>query len=196
MARGRPSKLSPSQWSALRDRLAQGESVSKLSKEFGIARSRISERLSESVEKIKSAAHQLVEVDETLKALPLTDRMSAINLAERLKSISNSLAGAAEYGAKTAHRLAAMAHTQADALDDYDPMSSPDTLKSIAVLSEMANSASQTGLNLLRANKEAVDDINKHAVAPEPITEIEVVIVDPKDRNATGIHPTSQARTL
>lgn len=157
---GRPSKLSPAQWGAIRDRLAQGESVASLAKEYGISRSCISDTLSKSVTAIKDAAKQLVSADETLKALPISDRVSAINLAERLKSISNNLASAADYGARTAHKLNAIAHTQTEELDGYDPMASPAAVKSIALLTDMANNAGRMGVELLKANKDAVDTMN------------------------------------
>lgn len=166
------SKLSEVQWSAIKDRVAQGESVASLSKEFKISRAAIANRVSQSVQAIKSAANQIVRADEALKALPITDRVSACNLAEKLKSISGHLASAAESGARTASRLAAMAHTQVDALDEYDPLSKPETLKGIAVLSQMANEASQTGINLLRANKETVDTLNVIEETPPTLTEL------------------------
>lgn len=181
---GRKSKLSPAQWGAIRDRLAQGESMVKLGKEFGIAPSRISERVSKSVTAIKDAAKQLVSADETLKALPISDRVSAINLAERLKSISNNLASAADFGARTAHKLNAMAHTKAEALDGYDPLANPEDVKSIAILTDMANNAGRMGVELLKANKDAVDTINQR---DDPITRIERVIVQPPNRDRPGI---------
>lgn len=153
----RPSKLSPSQWGAITDRLTQGESISKLAKEYGVSRAAISGRLSEKVEAVKEAANQLVKADDALKALPVSDRVSAINLAERLKSISANLAGAADYGARTAHKLHAIAHTQTEALDGYDPMASPDAVKSIAILTDLANNAGRMGVELLKANKDTVD---------------------------------------
>ena len=193
---GRPSKLSPAQWGAIRDRLAQGESVASLAKEYGISRSCISDTLSKSVTAIKDAAKQLVSADETLKALPISDRVSAINLAERLKSISNNLASAADFGARTAHKLSAIAHTQTEALDDYNPMVKPEELKSIAILTDMANNAGRMGVELLKANKETVDTINHRNDEPGPITRIERVIVSPPNRDRPGIPATSEAGTI
>jgi hypothetical protein len=43
-----------------------------------------------------------------------------------------------------------------------------ENLKGIGYLSRLANSASEIGLNLLKANKETVDGLNKLDEKPEP----------------------------
>lgn len=70
----------------------------------------------------------------------------------------------------TSHRLSGIAHGQVEKIDDADPITeeSLETLKGIAVLTKMANSSSEIGLNLLRANKEAVDGLNRDADKPDP----------------------------
>lgn len=63
----------------------------------------------------------------------------------------------------TAHRLSGIAHSKIDQIDDATPLdeSSLESLKGIAALTRMANASSEIGLNLLRANKEAIDNLNK-----------------------------------
>ena len=56
-------------------------------------------------------------------------------------------------------------------------------LKSIAVLTRMANESSEIPINLVKANKEAVDDLNK-ADAPKTFpTSISVVGIRPAAKN-------------
>lgn len=54
-------------------------------------------------------------------------------------------------------------------IDDAAPVSaeSMETLKGIAVLTRMANESSEIGINLLRANKEKIDELNR-GEEPEP----------------------------
>ncbi|WP_259460889.1 hypothetical protein [Paraburkholderia sp. BL23I1N1] len=78
-------------------------------------------------------------------------------------SVSEHLLAAADYGAATARRLAGIAHTKSAEIDDANPLTPEgvEALKGISALTRMANDASEIGVNLLRANKEAVEDINK-----------------------------------
>jgi len=143
--------------------MAAGETTRSLAREFKISESTIRERLSAQVEKIKSVANQILTTEAALKSLPISAQITAHNLADQLRSISGHLAGAANFGAATAHRLAGIAHGKVSEIDDAAPLSeeSMQSLKGIAVLTRTANEASEIALNLLKANKEAVDDINR-----------------------------------
>ena len=104
---------------------------------------------------MKSVAGQLVRAEEALRELPVSAQLSALTLADELRAISLHLAGAAKYGAATAHRLAGVAHGKVQEMDDAAPLGeSMDTLRNVAVLTKMANDASTIGLNLLAANKD------------------------------------------
>jgi hypothetical protein len=170
---GRPSKLSEKQWAEIEKRILDGEPPAALAKEYGVNRSALTRRLSQHVRNIKQVANQIVETDVALRALPVAQQVAAINLADELKAISGHLASAGKYGAMTAHRLSAIAHSQTDKIDDVDPMSSQDALQGIAGLTKMANSASEIAINLLRANKEAVDNLNSKNDISE-MTEAEI----------------------
>jgi hypothetical protein len=54
--------------------------------------------------------------------------------------------------------LSGIAHNKVAEIDDASPLdeASLESLKGIAVLTRMANASSEIGLNLLRANKEAM----------------------------------------
>ena len=151
----RPSKLTANQWAEIEDRHLHGESISSLSKAFGVERATIRDRVSARVVEIKEVAKQIVAVDERLSALPVSARVSAISLADELRAISSNLASAAKYGSMTAHRLSAIAHLQTDMIDDAAPLEeNTEALKSVMAMTRGANDAAAIGLTLLAANKE------------------------------------------
>lgn len=166
---GRPSKLTDAQWETIGKRLLAGDSAADLSREFGVSKAAISTRFSKRNETIKSVANQIVETERALSFLNVSEQIAARSLADDLKAISEHLAGAARYGSATAHRLAGIAHGKAAEIDDSQPLTeqSIESLKGIAVLTKMANASSEIGINLLRANKEAIDDINRRDLNPE-----------------------------
>lgn len=161
MGMARPSKLTDAQWESIGKRLLSGESAAKLSREFRVSKAAISTRFSKRNETIKSVANQIVETERALSFLNVSEQIAARSLADDLKAISEHLAGAARFGAATSHRLAGIAHNKVAEIDDAKPLDEDSlaALKGIAVLTRMANDASEIGLNLLRANKDSnVDD--------------------------------------
>lgn len=169
----RPSKLTQKQWDSIERRLLDGEKPATLAKEYGIDRAAITRKFSQQNKTVKSVANQMLAAEDALRALPVAQQLSVINLADQLRSISGHLAGAANYGAATAHRLAGIANGRVAQIDDAVPLDENGLieLKGIAVLTRMANESSEIGVNLLRANKESIDAMNKDN--------------DPKDMNWT-----------
>lgn len=167
---GRNSKLTEKQWESIGKRLLDGESVRALGREFGVAESAIRKRFGAQAKSIKAVANQLVVAETAFKSLPISAQISARTLANRLLAVSDHLVGAAEFGASTAHRLSGIANSKVTEIDDAAPLNSEslETLKGVAVLTKMANEASEIGVNLLRANKEAIDDMNKNGSEPVP----------------------------
>lgn len=161
---GRKSKLSDAQWAEIAKRRIEGESRRSLAREFGVSESAIREREGKEEQKptVQKVAHMLVEADAALKSLPVSSQISAQNLAAKLRSISESLASAAELGSRTAHRLQALANSEVSKVDDADPLSqeSIEALKGVGVLTKLANDSSSIALNLLAANKETVKELN------------------------------------
>ena len=157
----RPSKLSPEQWREIERRLAAGERAADLSREYGISQTRISERVSKVSEKVKETAHKLAEAQTALAELPVAQQYAAVSLAEKLRAISVSLANAAELGARTAHRLHALANSEVEKVDDADPLLSMEALKGVSVLTKLANDSSQIAVNLLAANRDTVKKVNE-----------------------------------
>lgn len=164
----RPSKLTDAQWEQIGKRLLANESAASLAREFGVSKASISTRFSKRVENVKSVANQIVATESALAKLNVSEQIAARSLADELKAISTHLAGAARLGAMTAHRLAGIAQNKVLEVDDAAPLDekSRTALSDIAVLTKMANGSAEIGLNLLKANKEAIDAMNKDD-APE-----------------------------
>lgn len=159
----RPSKLTEKQWADVERRLLDGEKSATLANEYKIDRAAITRKFSQLHKTVKSVANQLVGAERALRDLPVAQQINAINLADQLRSISGHLAGAANYGAATAHRLAGIAYGRVSQIDDANPLdeNGMNELRGIAVLTKLANDSSEIGVNLLRANKEMIDDMNK-----------------------------------
>ena len=164
----RPSKLSPEQWQEIERRLAAGESASALARGFGISPASISVRVSKISKKVSETAHKLAEAQTALAELPVAQQYAAVSLAEKLRAISVSLANAAELGAKTAHRLHALANGEVAKVDDADPLKSMEALKGVSVLTKLANDSSQIAVNLLSANRDTVKQVNAPTESEAP----------------------------
>lgn len=177
---GRKSSLTPEQWIEIERRhLIDGESINSLATEFGVNESSIRRRIKPNKAELPSGekplrrlAEEKAEADtrsrriaEQIAELPIARQQIVNDLASALTDISMHLAAAARYGAQTAHRLSGIAKAQAEKIDDAEPLAPESVLalKGISALTKMANDASEIGVNLLRANKEAVEDINKRA---------------------------------
>lgn len=159
---GRPSKLTPAQWSEVERRFLAGETARALGREFGVSEAAIRKKFGahQSVcsqgSQVRNVAEKLAEAEIALQALPSTQRSAAVDLAEKLRSISQSVAAAAELGARTGHRLHALANSEVGKVDDADPLSveSITALRGVGVLTKLANESLAPALNLLSANKE------------------------------------------
>lgn len=97
----------------------------------------------------------MADARQAIAALPVAHQYTALSLADKLRSISASLAGAAELGAKTSHRLHALANSEAAKIDDADPTNgkSEAALRSVALLTKVANEAAAPGMGLIAASK-------------------------------------------
>jgi len=157
---GRKSKLTPDQWAEVERRLLEGESRRAVGRDFGISETAISLHVKGPVEKLKSVAEKIVVAEVARAALTPIQRNTADNLAAKLMSISNSLAAAGELGAKTAHRLNALANSEVGKIDDSNPLGSRENLQGVAVLTKLANDSASIALNLLAANKATVEQMN------------------------------------
>ena len=168
---GRKSKLTEKQWLEIERRILEGEAIRALAKEFGVSESTIRDRgISARAQKTKEVANQIVTAERALAELPISAQINAQNLAAKLRSISDSLASAADLGAKTAHRLQALANSEVAKVDDADPLAEESiaALKGVGVLTKLANDSSSIALNLLAANKDTFKELNLPKPEDEP----------------------------
>lgn len=168
---GRKSKLTDAQWTEIERRVVEGESKRALAEKFGVTEAAVRQRIGSHAKEIKALAEQIVNTEQRLSALPIASQITTQNLAAKLRAISDNIASAAHYGAMTAHRLAGMAHAETKKVNEANLPESVEALKSVAVLTGMANEASKIPLNLLAANKEAAKELEEiergYLVAPD-----------------------------
>jgi len=166
---GRPFKLSEKQCAEIERRLLAGEKQADLAREYGVDRSFMTRRFAKQLNNVRTVANQLVAADVALKSLPVAQQIQAVSLAEELKAISYHLSAAAKHGSMTAHRLSIVANEQVQKIDPNGDMDEQtiDSLKAVAAITRTANEAASCGLELLKANKEAVAALN--APAPQEI---------------------------
>lgn len=168
---GRKSSLTAEQWIEIERRhVVDGESIRSLAEEFGINESSMRRKIKPHNAAAKSRTNPLhaiaqekVRVDAESKRiaaqiaeLPYAKQQIVSDLARKLTNVSSHLASAAEVSAASAHRLSILANQQLEKVDDTEPMKSAGELQAVAILQKMANSSSEIGLNLLRANKDAM----------------------------------------
>ena len=173
---GRKSSLTDVQWIEIERRhLVDGVSLNALAKEFGVNESSLRRKIKPNkaeapnpAKNLRVIAEKMVAADATNKhiaelfgALPLGQQRTVSELARKLSSISDHVGSAAEFSAASMHRLAMMANQQLDLVDDVDPLKSLQRLKAFSLLQGEANSAGTIPMNLLKSNKEAVEEMNR-----------------------------------
>lgn len=157
---GRPSKLNDDQWAEITARIAAGERQTDLAREFKVSKTAISTRVSKPADKVKTVAGQIFAAETGLADLTVSEQIMAVNLASRLRSISANLAGAADHGAATAHRLHALAAAQVATINASNLEKSGDRLKGAAALIRVGNEAAQPALTLVMTQKEQFKKAN------------------------------------
>lgn len=160
---GRPSKLTEKQWTEIRQRVINGDKPADLAREYGVSKAAVSQRVSKRVDAVKTVANHIVATERALQELSISEQMQAVSLASKLRSISDNMLDGANLQAANFHRLSALAQTELMKVDDADPMTTGDRLKSHMVLTAAANEAAKTPVALLSANKDMV----KKAAEPE-----------------------------
>jgi len=160
----RPPALTPQQQDDVRARLAAGEGVRALSREYSVGTATI-RRLAAHSAQVRNVAEMVAGAQTALAALPIPQQHVALSLAEKLRNISISLASAAELGARTSHRLHALANQQVSKVDDADPMSSIGELRDVGVLTKLANDSASIAINLMAANKPTIERLNQEPPA-------------------------------
>jgi len=131
-------------------RIAAGESIRALAREYKIAESTLRSNFSAQAPIIQDVAQRLATAEADLLRLPVTAQRSARTLADQLRDASTSLAAAAVNGAQINERLTGLAVKRLGTITED---SGPEDLKPIAALVATGNEASKTALALVNANK-------------------------------------------
>jgi len=153
------AKLTQKQWDKIKSRLDAGDKAIDLAKEYGITRGAISNKFAKHQKIVREVANQIVSVEKTIQGLPIAIQIDAFHLANELMAISTHVSQGARYGAMTFHRLAGVANMHAQRLNDDAP--DEESLLMIAKLTKTGNEAASPALNLLAANKAAIERINE-----------------------------------
>jgi transposase-like protein len=173
---GRKSSLTPEQWAEIERRhLVDGVSINALAAEFGVNESSIRRKIKPSKAASpggKSPLHVLAEekvrteaeskrIAAQIAGLPQVQQVIVSDLARKLANISEHIGSAAEISAASAHRLSMLANQALEKVDEVNPLSTATELKTFEALQKMANGASEIPMNLLRANKDTIEGMNK-----------------------------------
>ena len=152
---GRPPALNDRQKAEIGRRLAQGEGMSALAREFKVGLTTLKRNFSDHVTEIRNVANALAQTELVMESMPVSVQVSVRSLADSLKGISLGAAKAADIGMQTAHILQTRALRSVQRLDDD---STPEDLRFPDALLTVGNKATQLGLGLMAANKGAVPD--------------------------------------
>lgn len=158
---GRKSNLTDHQWAEIEERLLNGESQHKIAQEYDITQRGISKRLGSRIKEIETVALQMVEAKKAFNSLPVSAKVNAQTIIDRLMRISDHISSAAEYSAMNAHKFSQMAHEHLNTISPENLETNPNTLRLVNGLTTMANEASKIPLGLIQANKEQMQRINE-----------------------------------
>lgn len=174
-------KVSPDQWLEIQQRIIAGEKPSAFADEYGVSAAHIYQRCVSGGENqvradnTRKLAASMAKSETAFAALPIVEQVMVRTLADHLKNISHNLAGAANFGARNAHRLSAIAHECIEGLqplhEDQSGDEAVDThirnsnlMTSAMHATAGANEAAKIGLNLLSANKDMLKDLDNGKV--------------------------------
>jgi transposase-like protein len=146
----RPPALTIDQQDAVRKRLAAGEGVRALAREYGVGTATIRRQAAHTAQ-VRNVAEKLADAHT---ALPPMHQAIAVTLAEQLREVSESMAGAAVLAAGTSRHLHRLAHQQAAQVTSENLEQSHSRLQTVAGLTKLANEAAAIPLGLMSSNKD------------------------------------------
>lgn len=155
--KGRPSKLTETQWAEIGRRVAGGESMRSLAKEFDVGVARISERFSKRVPQLKALANTLATVEGEIENLSVSEQTTVRHLADELKIIAVNVAKVARIGSDTAAKLHEKANKMVSKVVRPDGTVDQMTLMNISGLTITANKAAAPALRLATAREDPPD---------------------------------------
>jgi hypothetical protein len=169
---GRKSKLTPEQWAEVDRRLLESESARAIAASLDVSEAIIRARKKTRVEKIKSAANQIVAADRAIKGLDISSQRIALSWAQKLQAMSDGLAEAGMLGAMNAADLKGLARAElVKAMEALQAGRLTDVATALAKMKElggMANDEADIAIRLATPMKEAVRDAQKTPPADAP----------------------------
>ena len=169
----RPSKLTPHQIESIKDEKMRGATLVQLAEKYKVGFATISRIVSERVSEMKNVAETIAKAKEPLKDFNVMERVSITRYADDLLTISDNLADASKIGSATSARLQGIAERQSRKIEtrlDIDGKETividGDALKMTMAVTQVANEAAKTSLNLLAANKEQIKEFNDENKPP------------------------------
>jgi len=161
----RPSKLSEKQLNEATERIALGESIRAIAKEYGVSEGALRARVSTQANTVKNVAQLMLDAEIEFKQLPVSTRVITHNVLDKLRSITEDITSSAAKGASISNRLAAIAekHLSFAETASYDENIDMviENVKTVNAIMRTANESSALAVDLLKANKEAVDSMSK-----------------------------------
>ena len=153
---GRPSSLSEKQCREIQKRILDGDSYSKLAKEFNCSKSAIHRSLAKRIETIRTVSAQMIATENTLKTLDLSMQYDIMEYSARLRAINSNLMEAAFNGTLVGVEMTRMASNLVKKIDKENPMESQDELQAISALTKISNDAMASGMALAKLNQDAI----------------------------------------
>ena len=157
----RPSKLTPHQIEKIKDEKMRGATLVELAAKYKVGFATISRLVSERVSEMKNVAVSIAKAKEPLKDFNVMERLSITQYANDLTEISNNLCSASKDGSKTAARLHGIAERQSRNIETRLEVNGKEiitidheSLKTVMAVSQVANEAARTPMQLLAANKD------------------------------------------
>ena len=144
-------KVSLRQWREIDARIAKGDSVRSVAKDYPITEGAIRCRAKKGSAAPNPKKTTAAEVSAAIVAH--VERMPAAQ--EDMEAIRSSLISAARSSAATAQKLAAIAAKQVELVDKIDPMNTAEVLQGIGALTKLSNDAGAVGMAFLSAERKA-----------------------------------------
>lgn len=164
----KPSPLSLKQWEDIQKRLLSGEAGRVLAREFGVSETAIRKKFGSQTKVVKSIGTELFKAEQKFKDLSLSSKIMVRTFADDLHAMNLHMSGAGKFSSATAHRLAGIAHSQVDKIDDANPMESQEVLQAISALTKMSNDAAVIPLGLIKSNNDLMRESTKDDAPKKP----------------------------
>jgi len=147
---GRKAKLTPEQIKHYRDKHVEGESIRSLAKKANVSEALLRSYISDSAQKIKSVANQIVATEIALKSLTISAQIAAQDRAARIQRMRANLESGMEMLSGNFMRLAFMSQTELSKVDEsaLREDASSERLKTVSRLTAMANASVEVPMRM------------------------------------------------